>query len=144
MSVSNCEGNNDYRDRYRDNSADKFHRIPTLEANDALASFVEPFPQFLAGLEVRQVLGGDLNRLTGPRITSDTGAARLYGKRPETTEFDSFAPSQRGRDFVEHRRHDTFNIAVKKVRIKLRQSQNQLRPSHGHPLQFQSQTKAIN
>src|SRR5690606_12723517 len=91
---------------------------------------VQPFTQFLAGLEERHPLLLDLNGFPSARVASHPRRSVLYRKRAESTQLDAVACRQRLGDLVKDRVDDVFDVAQKKMRIAIGDALHQLGLDH--------------
>lgn len=94
---------------------------------------VKAVAQFFTRLEERRPFLVDPDGLAGARIASGARRAMLDGKRPEPSKFDPFPARQRIGDFLEDNGNDPLNIAMKQVRIFIRQLFNQFGFYHCFP-----------
>ena len=66
--------------------------------------------QFLARLEIRNLLGGNFHPRAGLRVASDTGLALACAEAAESADFDLVAGPEGTYDAVENRLHDDFGF----------------------------------
>jgi hypothetical protein len=72
--------------------------------------------EFLAGLEVRDTLGRNIDRLSRLRVSSAAGTSLSCAETTEPTQLYLFTAVQ-GRDYrVEDRFHNNFGVALVKFR----------------------------
>ncbi|SJM35519.1 hypothetical protein BQ8482_80153 [Mesorhizobium delmotii] len=82
-----------------------------------LFAAVQPFTQFLAGLEERHPFLLDLDGFAGARVAAGAGGAVFHRESTETAQLDPVAFGKRVGDLVENRADDVFDVAQKKVRV---------------------------
>ena len=73
-------------------------------------SNVEPLAHFLAGLEIRDSLGGNVHGCAGAGIAALTRLAVPGRESPEAAQFDASAGLQLGRDGIEYCRYDALDL----------------------------------
>src|SRR5439155_10771684 len=66
--------------------------------------------QFLARLEIRDLLGGYFDPCTGFRVAANPGLALAGAETAESTNFDLVASAQRANDTVENGLHNDFGL----------------------------------
>src|SRR4029079_2768826 len=80
---------------------------------------VQAVAHFLAGLEIRHDLFGNLHLCAGARVAADARGARCHRKRTEAAELDAIAARERDRDFIENGLDDVLDVALIQVRVGL-------------------------
>src|SRR6478736_6527141 len=77
---------------------------------------VDEILQFLAGLEVRNLLRRNVDLVTGLGVAALAGLALAKAEAAKTAEFDLLPAMQRVDDALEHRVDDDFGVFLRKVR----------------------------
>src|SRR6185369_14071602 len=77
---------------------------------------VDEILQFLAGLEIRNLLRRNVHLVTGFRVAALAGLALAKAEAAKTAEFDLLAAMQRVDDALEHRVDDDFGVFLRKIR----------------------------
>src|SRR4051812_26518881 len=94
------------------------------------SSDVEPVPHFLAGLEIGDALGLDVDRFAGPRITADAAVAGARGEGAEAAQFNPAAFGQSLGNGIEYARDDLLDLARGKPGLILMHQSDKLGPDH--------------
>src|SRR5687768_3070548 len=94
---------------------------------------IDPLPQLLAGLEVRNVFGRYLHLLTGFRIASGAWRAVIQAEAPEAPDLDALTFGEAFRHRVQDHLHGEFSVFRDELWIARRELRNQLRLGHGAP-----------
>src|SRR5262249_965055 len=97
----------------------------------ALAA-VQALAQLLAGLEEGDDLARDLDLVAGARVAAGARIAGFDRKGAEAAQLDPVAPCQRGRNFLEYRRHDPLDVAMIKVRVQFSDPKDEFGLGHRH------------
>src|SRR5271157_634423 len=66
--------------------------------------------QFLAGLEIRDLLGGHFHPRAGFRVAADPGLSLASAETPESADLDLIAGAQGTNDTVENRLHNDLRF----------------------------------
>src|SRR5262249_50714914 len=93
---------------------------------------VDQLLQFLAGLEVRDLLRGHGDLHSGLRVATHPGAALAQAERSESPQLDLLTVLQGANDGVEDRVHDGLRLLLRDVR-RHGHALDQLRLRHIHP-----------
>ena len=81
---------------------------------------VDPLPQLLARLEVRDILSGQGNGPAGFRITPDTRRTEMQLVAAEASDFDSLARRQRITHLLQHGLDGKLHVAFAEVALLAR------------------------
>src|SRR5512139_232745 len=99
---------------------------------------INPFPQLLARLEVRHILGRHLHLVARLGIASQAGRPVVQGKAAETADFDTTSLGQGGRHAVEDYLDSQLGILGQQLRITLCKFDDEIRTGHGRTLCYAS------
>src|SRR5690606_36204573 len=91
---------------------------------------IDPFAQFLAGLEMRHLLARHHHLLARLGIAADTWRPRRQRKAAEATNLDALTRGQRLSHGLEHGFDRNVRIANRKLRVAAGEYRNQLRLGH--------------
>jgi hypothetical protein len=88
----------------------------------ALEAVIHPFPEFLAWLEMRNVLGGQCDRLARFRISADSRWTIMQGETAEPPDLDPLTACKCMTHLVKQTLYRKFDILVVQMTVLCRQN----------------------
>src|SRR4051812_13113035 len=95
---------------------------------------IEPLAHFLAGLEIGDSLGGDVDRVAGARVAALAGVAVAGREGAEAAQLDPAAMLELADDRIEEGRNHPLDLLAGEIGMVVAKLLDQLGTDHGFPL----------